>query len=136
LSHVTPARFRFLVTLTALSAAACGREVPRSEEIRPVRVMVLVPSAIDGEVVLSSEIQPRLESRVGFQVGRRITSRRVELVQGVHEGEVLATRDAVDFRLSAAAAQLNAVEVDRDQLRADLRRFEDLHRQGFISGSG
>jgi multidrug efflux system membrane fusion protein len=132
-----PARFRFLITLMALAAAACGREVPRSEEIRPVRVMVLAPSAIDGEAELSGEIRPRVESRVGFQVGGRITSRRVELGQSVQKGEVLATLDAADFRLSAAAAaaQLNAAKVDRDQLRADLRRFEDLHRQGFISGA-
>jgi RND family efflux transporter MFP subunit len=50
---------------------------------------------------------------------------------------LLATLDATDFQLgqAAARAQLTAAQVDRDQQRLDFRRFEELHRQGFISGA-
>jgi RND family efflux transporter MFP subunit len=118
-------------------AVACSREMPRTEDVRPVRVMTLAPVSLQGEVELPGEVRPRVESRVGFQVAGRISSRRVELGQRVKPGDVLATLDPADFKLSAtaAAAQLDAAKVDRDQQRADIKRFEDLHRQGFISGA-
>jgi RND family efflux transporter MFP subunit len=125
------------LALVALLAAGCGRDVPRGEDVRPVRAIVLAPTPVRGEAELPGEVRPRVESRVGFQVGGRIDSRRVEMGQRVGKGDVLASLDPADFKLSAvaAAAQLNAAQVDRDQQRADMKRFEDLHRQGFISGA-
>jgi RND family efflux transporter MFP subunit len=121
----------------AMLIAGCSRDVPPTDDVRPVRVVDLAPNAVAAEVELSGEVRPRVESRVGFQVGGRITSRRVELGQRVRLGDILATLSPADLELSAAAAvaQLNAAQVDRDQQRADIRRFEDLHRQGFISGA-
>jgi RND family efflux transporter MFP subunit len=117
--------------------AGCGRDVPPTDDVRPVRVVALVPTPVAAEVELPGEVRPRVESRVGFQAGGRITARNVELGQRVRLGEVLATLNPADLKLSAdaATAQLNAARVDRDQQRADIKRFEDLHRQGFISGA-
>jgi RND family efflux transporter MFP subunit len=125
------------LVLVALLAASCGKEVPRTEDVRPVRTITLAPTPVVDVAELPGEVRPRVESRVGFQVGGRINSRRVELGQRVRQGDVLATLDPADFKLSAAAAaaQLNAARVDRDQQRADMKRFDDLHRQGFISGA-
>jgi RND family efflux transporter MFP subunit len=125
------------VALLALLVAACSREVPLTEDVRPVRAMTLTPTPIAAGAELPGEVRPRIESRVGFQVTGRISSRRVETGQRVGRGDVLATLDPADFRLSAAAAaaELNAARVDRDQQRADVKRFDDLHRQGFISGA-
>ena len=111
--------------------------MPRGEDVRPVRAIVLAPAPVRADAELPGEVRPRVESRVGFQVGGRINSRRVEMGQKVKPGDVLATLDPSDFKLSAAAAaaQLNAAQVDRDQQRADMKRFDDLHRQGFISGA-
>jgi len=126
-----------LLALIVLLAAGCGREAPRGEDVRPVRAITLTAVPVSAEAELPGEVRPRVESRVGFQVGGRINSRRVEMGQQVRPGDVLATLDPADFKLSAAAAaaQLNAAKVDRDQQRADIKRFEDLHRQGFISGA-
>lgn len=125
------------LALIVLWLAGCSREVPPAEDVRPVRAITLTPAAVNAEADLPGEVRPRVESRVGFQVVGRINSRRVELGQRVSQGEVLATLDPADFKLSAAAAaaSLNAAQVDRDQQRADIKRFEDLHRQGFISGA-
>jgi RND family efflux transporter MFP subunit len=133
-------RNRFLpaaLALIVLLAAGCSREAARSEDIRPVRAITVSPTAVSADAELPGEVRPRVESRVGFQVGGRISSRRVEIGQRVKAGDVLATLDPADFRLSAAAAaaQLNAAQIDRDQQRADIKRFEDLHRKGFISGA-
>jgi RND family efflux transporter MFP subunit len=125
------------LSLIALLAAGCSREVPPSEDVRPVRAITLAPRPVVADAELPGEVRPRVESRVGFQVGGRINARRVEMGQQVRPGDVLATLDPADFKLSAAAsaAQLSAAQVDRDQQRADMKRFEDLHRQGFISGA-
>jgi RND family efflux transporter MFP subunit len=125
-----------LVFATAL-LAACSKPVPVTEDIRPVRVMTVAPAATSVAAELSGEVRPRIESRVGFQVAGRITDRKVEVGQRVREGQVLATLDASDYQLNAAAAraQLTAAQVNRDQQRADFKRFEELHRQGFISGA-
>jgi len=123
--------------LIVLLTAGCSKEVPPTEDVRPVRVMTITPIAVNADTELPGEVRPRVESGVGFQVGGRINSRRVEMGQRVSQGDVLATLDPTDFKLSAAAAaaQLNAAQVERDQQRADVKRFEDLHRQGFISGA-
>jgi RND family efflux transporter MFP subunit len=120
-----------------LMLAACSRPVAPADDVRPVRAVTVAPAQARAEAELAGEVRPRVESRVGFQVGGRISARRVEIGQRVAKGEVLATLDPTDLRLSAAAAaeQLNAAQVERDQQRADLKRFEDLHRQGFISGA-
>ena len=125
------------LALVAVLQAGCSKDIPHGDDVRPVRTIVLTPTPVSAEAELPGEVRPRVESRVGFQVGGRINSRRVEMGQQVKQGDVLATLDPADFKLSAAAAaaQLNAARVDRDQQRAEIKRFEDLHSQGFISGA-
>ncbi len=131
-----------LATHGALAAAlvllaGCSKPVPVAEDIRPVRAMTVAPARATTVAELSGEVRPRIESKLGFQVAGRIISRRVEVGQRVAVGEVLATLDAADYKLSAAAsgAQLLSAQVDRDQQRTDYKRFEDLYRQGFISAA-
>ncbi len=123
--------------VVGLLGAGCSSEAPATDDVRPVRTMILAPVSIDADAELSGEVRPRIESRLGFQVAGRVSSRRVELGQRVRRGDVLATLDPADFTLTAtaASAQLSAALVERDQQRADIKRFEDLHRQGFISAA-
>jgi RND family efflux transporter MFP subunit len=130
-------RATLIAAAMSLLLAACSKPVPVTDDVRPVRVMTVAPAATSVAAELSGEVRPRIESRVGFQVAGRITDRKVEVGQRVREGQVLATLDAADYQLGAAAAraQLSAAQVNRDQQRADFKRFEELHRQGFISGA-
>jgi RND family efflux transporter MFP subunit len=130
-----PALLAVLASLAVL--AGCSKPPPATEDVRPVRVMTVAPAATTIAAELSGEVRPRIESRVGFQVAGRITDRRVEVGQRVRAGQLLATLDAADYRLGAVAAQaqLTAAQVDRDQQRLDFKRFEELNRQGFISGA-
>lgn len=126
-----------VVPLIALATllAACGKAPPPAEDVRPVRVMSLKLS--DGTAVaeLAGEVRPRVETRAGFQVPGRIVQRKVEVGQLVRAGAPLAQLDPADFRLEleAAQAQLTAAQADRDQQRADYRRFVELQAKGFIS---
>lgn len=120
-----------------LALMACNQPVPDAEDVRPVRVMTVATARTAAVAELSGEVRPRIESRVGFQVAGRILERKVEVGQRVAAGQTLAVLDGADYRLGAAAAQaqLTAARVDRDQQRLDVRRFEELNRQGFISGA-
>jgi RND family efflux transporter MFP subunit len=64
-----------------------------------------------------------------------MTQRLVEVGQAVRQGQPLATIDPQDYRLAAEASEAarTSAQVDRDQQRADYKRFEDLQAKGFIS---
>lgn len=122
----------------AVIVAGCTRaQPPAAEDVRPVRAVQVAPAETTAVAEFAGEIRPRVESRIGFQVAGRITARNVEVGDTVTAGQALATLDASDYKLSAAAAsaQLAAAEVERNQQRADFRRFQELHQQGFISGA-
>lgn len=139
--HSRPLRRRSLPWAALLATvgllASCSKPPAATEDVRPVRVMTVAPAATTIAAELSGEVRPRIESRVGFQVAGRIIERKVEVGQRVKAGQVLAVLDAADYQLGAAAAkaQLAAAQVDRDQQRIDYKRFEELNRQGFISGA-
>ncbi len=136
--HVSERNSAVATTLVAiLVLAGCTRATPAGEDIRPVRTMLIAPASTSALAEFSGEVRPRVESRVGFQVAGRIVTRVVDVGQTVKPGQVLATIDPADYRLAATAsqAQLSAAQVDRDQQRADYKRFEELQLKGFISSA-
>jgi RND family efflux transporter MFP subunit len=132
-----PALLRVAAAAAVLALVGCSKPGPALDDVRPVRTITLAAAQSTAVAEFAGEVRPRVESRVGFQVGGRIETRAVEVGQPIRPGQVLATLDASDYRLSAAAAaeQLTAARVDLDQQRADFKRFEELHQQGFISGA-
>ncbi len=128
-------RFPALAIVLLLLLAACRPAVPPAEDIRPIRAVTIVPQANSAVAEFAGEVRPRIETRAGFQVAGRLTQRQVEVGQAVRAGQPLATLDAQDYRLAlqAAEAGLEAARVDRDQQRADYRRFQELQLKGFIS---
>lgn len=125
----------FAAVVIAGSLAGCSKPTVVAEDVRPVRTLTVEPRSTSAVAELAGEIRPRVETRAGFQVGGRITQRLVEVGQTVRSGQPLAAIDARDYRLAAQAADagVNAAQVDRDQQRADYRRFQDLQAKGFIS---
>jgi membrane fusion protein, multidrug efflux system len=94
-------------------------------------------SALTAEVSYSGEVRARVESRLGFRVAGKITQRQAEVGQRVKVGQVLAQIDPQDYQLAVAAgrAQVSAVQTQRDQAAADLKRFAELKEQNFISSA-
>jgi RND family efflux transporter MFP subunit len=78
-----------------------------------------------------------VESRLGFRVAGKITRRQAEQGQHVQAGQVLAQLDPQDYKLAAdaARAQLAAATTNRDLAAADLKRYQGLREQNFISGA-
>jgi multidrug efflux system membrane fusion protein len=114
---------------------ACGRQATPTEDVRPVRTLTVGLRSTSAIAEFSGEVRPRVETRAGFQVPGRVTQRLVDVGQSVRAGQPLASLDPQDYRLAVQASEagLGAAQVDRDQQRADYRRFEELQRKGFIS---
>ena len=124
-----------LAVLAVVSLAGCSEQPVATEDVRPVRTLTVSPRSTSGVAEFSGEVRPRIETRAGFQVGGRMTQRLVEVGQVVRQGQTLATVDPQDYRLAADASEAarTSAQVDRDQQRADYKRFEDLQAKGFIS---
>lgn len=133
------ARRALLATLLAaalpLLLSACSKPAEKTEDIRPVRSMVLSSSSVDVNAEFSGEVRPRFESRLGFRVGGKITARKVDVGTLVKRGQLLMQLDPQDLQLAQAQAlaSLRAAETARDLARAELKRYQDLRAQNFVS---
>jgi multidrug efflux system membrane fusion protein len=128
-----------LHTVTALGfavlLAACSKPAEKTADVRPVRAMVLAADNIAVDAEFAGEVRPRIESRLGFRVGGKISARRVEVGTQVHRGQVLMQLDPQDLQLaqSQAGAGLRAAETNRDLALAELKRYRDLKQKNFVS---
>jgi len=123
--------------LAAVLAASCGQKeaAPRVEAPRPVRTMVVQPQATTVALQLPGEVRPRIESRLGFRVGGKLSQRSVSVGDRVVPGQVLARLDPTDLApaLRAQQAQVVAARTDRDLARVELERLRSLRTQNYIS---
>ena len=128
---------RVLPLVFILGLAACSKPVPTDEPIRSVKVMTVGLQPLQSGVEFAGEVRARVESRLSFRVGGKLTVRPVDVGQRVKAGQLLAQLDPQDFRLAAQAAQaqLSAVSTQRDLAAADYQRFKALKDQNFISGA-
>jgi RND family efflux transporter MFP subunit len=116
---------------------ACARTEAPAEPVRAVKVMTIGVAPLQTTHEFSGEVRARVESRLGFRVGGKITQRSAEVGQHVKAGTVLATLDPQDYRLAAdaARAQAAAAATNRDLAAADFKRYLTLREQNFISGA-
>ena len=126
-----------LAVSLALLLAACGKAPPPPEPVRAVKLVTVGEDRYASGHEYAAEVRARVESRLGFRVAGKIVRRAVEPGQRVQAGQLLAQLDARDYQLAAdaARAQVAAATTQRDLAAADLKRFESLRAQGFISGA-
>ncbi|GJI93388.1 hemolysin secretion protein D [Duganella caerulea] len=124
-----------ITVLAAAVLAGCSKPAEKTEDIRPVRAMVLASSDIDVNAEFSGEVRARVESRLGFRVGGKIVSRKVDVGTLVKHGQVLMQLDPQDLQLSQAQALagLRAAETNRDLAKAELKRYQELRNKNFVS---
>ncbi|MEY2684144.1 MAG: hypothetical protein RJA09_1288 [Pseudomonadota bacterium] len=127
-----PAALGLMVLLSA-----CSKPQPAPEPTRSVKLVLAAPVTGVAARTYAGEVKARTESRLGFRVAGKLLQRLVEPGQTVKSGQLLAVLDASDYQLGveAAQAQVVAALTQKDQADADLRRFESLLAQGFISAA-
>jgi membrane fusion protein, multidrug efflux system len=120
-----------------LGVAGCSRPAPTVEPIRSVKTVKISAQSAAGTLEYAGEVKARTESRLGFRVGGKITSRPAALGQSVKAGQVLARLDPQDLKLGeeAAAAALTAARANLELASADYGRFKELLDKGFISSA-
>ncbi|MFC3146829.1 efflux RND transporter periplasmic adaptor subunit [Piscinibacterium candidicorallinum] len=137
----SPRRALYLVATAAAAVAllaACGKSAaPPQEDIRPVRTITVGTGQLGAGAVFAAEIRPRVEQRLSFRVGGKMTERLVELGTPVKPGQVLARLDPKDLQLAqaASAAQVAAAKANLELAQAELKRTQELAKQNFVSGS-
>ncbi len=124
-----------IALLTAATLAACSKPAEKTEDIRPVRAIVLSSSDVDVNAEFSGEVRARVESRLGFRVAGKIVSRKVDVGALVKRGQVLMQLDPQDLQLSQAQAlaALRSAETSRDLAKAELKRYQELRSKNFVS---
>ena len=126
-----------LLGAAALALAGCQKPAPVEEPVRAVKLVTVGESAYGAGYEYAADVRARVESRLGFRVAGKIVRRAVEPGQRVRAGQLLAELDARDYQLAAdaARAQAAAARTQRDLAAADLKRYQSLREQGFISGA-
>jgi len=115
--------------------AACSKDAPPPEDVRPVRALTLAVGGVRTSTEFSGDVRPRYESRLGFRVGGKISARKVDVGTSVKRGTLLMQLDPQDLRLGQAQAQasLRAAQTSYELARAELKRYQDLRSQNFVS---
>jgi RND family efflux transporter MFP subunit len=126
-----------LPLLACLAVAACSKETPLPEPIRPVKVIKMVPSALSDNQMLAGEVRARFEAPLAFRVGGKVIERNVNLGDRVRRGQVLGRLEDSDYRLAAdaQAATVAGAHTDLALVEADLARYRVLRDKGFISAA-
>ena len=122
---------------SATLLAACSKKEVAPEPVRAVKLVTVGQGQIESAQEYTGDVRARVESRLGFRVGGKLTKREVELGQHVKAGQVLARLDARDYQLSAEAAraQVSSATTQRDLAEANAKRFRTLRAQNFISAA-
>jgi len=125
-----------MALLLAGGLAACSRPAPAPEPVRAVRTLTVTADSAGGVQEYAAEVRARTESRLGFRVGGKMVARPAEVGLRVRSGQLLAQLDATDLRLGqeAALAATRVAQTQFDLAEAELKRYEELRAQGFISG--
>ena len=117
--------------------AACSKPAQKTEDIRPVRVMLLNAEHVDEIVEFPGSVQARYESQLGFRVGGKIIVRKVDVGAMVKRGQVLMQLDPQDLQLAQAqaVAAARSAQSARDMAQADFKRYQELRDKNFVSQS-
>jgi multidrug efflux system membrane fusion protein len=119
----------------AMLLGACSKPPEKTEDIRPVRAIVLTANSVAIDAEFPGEVRARVESRLAFRVPGKITARKVDPGTLVKRGQVLMQLDPQDLQLSQAQAMagLRAAETTRDLAKSELKRYQELRVKNFVS---
>lgn len=124
------------VLLAALAMlSGCSKEKPVLENIQLVKAMTISADHADQVAEFPGEVLPRVESKLGFRVGGKIISRKVDVGSTVKKGQVLMQLDAQDMRLAQhqSDAALKSALSSRDLALAEVHRYRELQQKNFVN---
>lgn len=124
--------------LGCLLLAACSKEEPAPEPVRPV-LSTIVSAQNQAQLGrFAGDIEARYQSSLGFRVSGRIARREVDVGAQVAAGDLLAVLDPTDQqnRLRSSQGDLARVEAQYVNAQANARRQQELFDQGVGAQAG
>ena len=94
-----------LLLSLSMVLVACSKPAEKTEDIRPVRVIIAALEGAELQTEFSGEIRAKVESRLGFRVPGKIIARKVDVGTVVKRGQVLMQLDPQDLLLGQAQAK-------------------------------
>jgi RND family efflux transporter MFP subunit len=130
-------RAAIAVLTSCALAVGCAKHEPPVETVRPVQLVRVSAGGTASMSVFAGEVKPRHEADLAFRIGGKLVERRVDVGAFVRKGQLLAHLDPSDVALQARAAQaaVAAARTEATFAKAEFERFENLHRQKFVSAS-
>lgn len=130
---MTKIRSRIPLALTRVAfvlplIAACSKEPPPQQPLRPVLTEVVGAKQTAGGAIYAGEVRSRIEQALAFRVTGKIIERYVDAGMVVKPGQVLARLDPVDTALGASAAEAQLALAS-----AEAKRYRELKGQNFVS---
>ena len=128
-----PAKWLLGASLVLL-LAACKEDKPVEQVIRPVKAIIVAEQAAERSRTFSGSVRARIESPLSFRVAGKITERFVNVGDKVAVGQVIATLDETDLKLSenSARAAVESARTRLDVARDALTRAKALLPNGYI----
>ncbi|QEY57978.1 efflux RND transporter periplasmic adaptor subunit [Pseudomonas sp. C27(2019)] len=116
--------------------SACSEEAPVVSNTRPVMVIKPLLSN-DTTVAFPGEVRARLEPALAFRLGGKVTERLVDVGTKVTTDQVLARLDPEDVRLhlDAMQAQVSAAQANLQLVQAERDRYKKLLDRQLLSRS-
>ncbi|MFJ2686037.1 efflux RND transporter periplasmic adaptor subunit [Pseudomonas sp. NPDC087342] len=123
---------RLMLLSAGLLLAACSKEEPPPEPVRPVLSIEVKSLNQEDLGRFAGSIQARYESNIGFRVPGRIASRNVDVGAEVEKGALLATLDPTDQQnqLRSAEGDLARIQAQFINAQANARRQQALFDRG------
>lgn len=127
----------FGLTLSLALLAGCGEEKPTEAPLPRVRVQQVQSVDFAAKVVLTGDIQARVQTQLSFRVGGKVIERKVDVGDRVSARQVLARLDPKDLQtnVDSAAAEVAAQQARVTQTSAAFVRQEKLLPKGYTSRS-
>lgn len=126
-----------LSIIAVLLLAGCQQEPVRRETRPIVKTMRVKIDTSFGDRTYSGVVVARHEVEESFRVDGRIARRMVDVGDRVQAGQVLATLDENDLRLTmeSSLAEHRAAKSNREQMLTDERRYSTLLSNQVVSQS-
>lgn len=121
--------------LTVMILGACSKSAPVAVEPRYVKVFTIGNQSESNNSVFHGTVSAQFTPSLSFRIAGKIIEKKVEQGQLVKKGQVIATLDAENYKLSeeGSRAGLAAAKSNFVTQQANLNRYKLLLDQNFVS---
>ncbi len=127
-----------VICLATLGLTACSKKQAVVEDVKYVKTVTLCQTTPqDNYNRFSGIIKAQYEPQLSFRVAGKVIKRYVDIGQPVKKGQVLASLDPTDYKLSedSQVANLAAAKSNYMTQEQNLARYTELLKENFVSQS-